>query len=81
LYGGLRGENNPAINTSLLQLPVGQNGAPVSYTLNKGPYMEGSVGVGNVFKIFRIDMVERFNYLNNPDVPQFGVRVSASFDF
>jgi hypothetical protein len=81
LYGGLRGENNPAINTSLLQLPVGQNGVPVSYTLNKGPYTEGSVGVGNVFKIFRIDMVERFSYLNNPDAPQFGVRVSASFDF
>jgi hypothetical protein len=81
LYGGLRGENNPVINTSLLQLPVGQNGAPVSYTLNKGPYTEGSVGVGNVFKIFRIDMVERFSYLNNPDAPQFGVRVSASFDF
>jgi hypothetical protein len=81
LYGGVRDENNPALNPSLLQYPVSQNGVPITYTLGKSPYTEGSIGIGNIFKIFRVDLVERFNYLNNPNTTRFGIRVRASFDF
>jgi hypothetical protein len=81
LYGGLRDENNPAFNPSLLQFPVGANGIPETYTLGKTPYTEGSIGIGNIFKIFRVDFVERFNYLNNPNTSRFGIRVGAAFDF
>jgi hypothetical protein len=81
LYGGLRDENNPSLHPSLLQYPVGQNGVPVTYTLGKAPYMEGSIGIGNIFKIFRVDLVERFDYLNNPNTTRFGIRGSALFDF
>jgi len=81
LYGGLRDENNPALNPQLLQLPLDQNGKPETFTLTKQPYVEGGIGIGNIFKIFRIDFVERFNYLNNPNVSRYGVRASAWFDF
>lgn len=80
LYGGLRDENNPALNPQLFQFPT-QNGAPQTFTLNKQPYVEGGIGIGNIFKIFRIDLIERFTYLNNPNVSRFGVRGSAWFDF
>jgi len=81
LYGGVRNENNPALNPNLLEYPVGQNGVPITYTLGKSPYTEGSIGIGNIFKIFRVDLVERFNYMNNPNTTRFGIRTRASFDF
>jgi len=81
LYGGVRNENNPTLHPSLLEYPVAQNGVPITYTLGKAPYTEGSVGIGNIFKIFRVDLVERFSYLNNPNTSRLGIRVRASFDF
>lgn len=81
LYGGLRDENNPAIDKSLLQFPVNSVGVPTTYSLNKDPYMEGSVGVGNIFKLLRVDLVRRFSYLENPVVSEWGVRARVKFDF
>ncbi|HTD39758.1 MAG TPA: DUF5686 family protein [Mucilaginibacter sp.] len=81
LYGGVRDENNPSLHPSLLEYPVAQNGVPITYTLGKAPYTEGSIGIGNILKIFRVDVVERFTYLNNPNTTRFGIRASASFDF
>jgi len=81
LYGGLRDENDPALHTNLLQFPLDQNGQQQTYTLGSKPYVEGGVGIGNIFKIFRIDFVERFTYLDNPNVSRYGIRASAWFDF
>lgn len=81
LYGGLRTENNPYNDPSLLQFPVNENGVPITYALGKKPYMEGSVGVGNIFKVLRFDMVRRFNYLSNPDVSAWGFRAKVQFEF
>lgn len=81
LYGGLRNENNPALNTGLYQLPVYENGTPRTYALGNDPYMEGSVGVGNIFKLLRVDLVKRFNYLNHPEVSEWGIRARIKFDF
>jgi Family of unknown function (DUF5686)/CarboxypepD_reg-like domain len=81
LYGGLRDENNPTLNPQLLQFPLDQNGKPETFTLNKQPYVEGGIGIGNIFKIFRIDLIERFTYLDNPNVSRLGIRGSAWFDF
>ncbi|PTS95756.1 hypothetical protein DBR11_20665, partial [Pedobacter sp. HMWF019] len=81
LYGGLRDENNPAIDKSLLQFPVNSAGVPTTYSLNKDPYMEGSVGLGNIFKLLRVDLVKRFSYLEHPVVSTWGVRARVKFDF
>ncbi|RBQ09043.1 DUF5686 and carboxypeptidase-like regulatory domain-containing protein [Pedobacter miscanthi] len=81
LYGGLRNENNPNFQTGLYQLPVYENGAQRTYALGNDPYMEGSVGVGNIFKLLRVDLVKRFNYLNNPEVSEWGIRARVKFDF
>lgn len=44
-------------------------------------YWEYSLGVGNIFKIFRIDFNFRGNYLDNPDARRFGVTGTFGFNF
>jgi hypothetical protein len=80
LWGGLRDQNDPDKHPELLRFPV-VNGRPITYTLNNGPYMEGSVGVGNIFKLIRLDLVRRFSYLDHPDAPKWGLRTFVKFDF
>ncbi len=44
-------------------------------------YWEYSFGVGNIFKIFRIDFNFRGNYLQNPDARPFSVTGTFGFNF
>ena len=44
-------------------------------------YYEYSLGIGNIFKIFRIDFNFRGNYLENPNARAFGVTGSFGFSF
>ena len=81
LYGSLRDENNPNKNPDLFQFPKNSDGVTTTQSLDRTPYVEGSIGVGNIFKILRVDMVKRFNYLNNPEVSEWGIRARVKFDF
>lgn len=80
IYGGIREENNPDKNPGLIKFPV-TNGQTTTFSLNRKPYIEGSVGIGNIFKIFRVDLVRRFNYKENPNISTWGVRARFKFDF
>jgi hypothetical protein len=81
LYGALRDENNPTQNNQLLKFPVDANGVTNTYSLEDKPYLEGSVGIGNIFKFFRVDLVKRFSYLDHPNTSDLGVRGQFKFDF
>jgi hypothetical protein len=81
LYGGIREENNPALNTSLFELPQTELGQPSTFFLERVPYVEGSVGIANIFKLFRVDLVKRFTYLNNPGVAEWGIRARFKLEF
>jgi hypothetical protein len=81
LFGNLTVGNNPAKQSDLFKFPVQADGTPVTYTLDRTPYIEGSVGVGNILKIFRVDLVRRFTYLNNPNISPYGIRVRFRLDF
>jgi hypothetical protein len=48
---------------------------------DKEMYYEYSLGVGNIFKILRIDFNFRGNYLDNPDARKFGVTGTFGFHF
>lgn len=50
-------------------------------TPDKEMYYEYSLGVGNIFKILRIDFNFRGNYLDNPDARKFGVTGTFGFHF
>ncbi|MCL5127618.1 MULTISPECIES: DUF5686 and carboxypeptidase-like regulatory domain-containing protein [unclassified Algibacter] len=77
VIGGLSDENIALNNTGL------PNSIPLSAP-NKNPYYEYGFGIGNIFKVFRIDFNFRGNYLNEttyPDARKFGITGSFGFNF
>lgn len=81
LYGGMRDENNPAKNPKTVRFPTDDLGNPTTFTLDGKPYMEASLGIGNIFKLLRLDVVRRLSYLDHPDVPKWGIRGRVRFEF
>jgi len=80
LYGGLRAENNPALTSGLYNFPVPSSGTTGTYTLGSIPYTEAGVGIGNIFKVLRVDGIRRFNYLDHPGVSKYGVKFTLNLD-
>jgi hypothetical protein len=78
LYGGLRNENNPLYSANLFKLPTTSNG---TYSLGSVPYTEAGAGIGNIFKLLRVDVVRRFNYLDHPGVSPYVIKFSINPDF
>lgn len=81
VYGGLRDENNPTYNNKVYTWQTNKEGDISSFTFGSEPYMEASVGLSNIFKILRVDMVKRLNYLDHPNMSEWGVRARIKFDF
>ena len=69
VYGSISDENR-AINASGLIYNAPEKG-----------YWEYSAGIGNIFKLFRVDFAWRGNYLNVPDTNRFSVKGSFGFNF
>jgi len=81
LYGGVTDQNNPDLNPGLFSYPVASDGTQSTFTLEKKPYIEASIGCSNILRIFRVDLIKRITYLDHPNVSSFGVRVQFRFDF
>ncbi|PVH25030.1 DUF5686 family protein [Sphingobacterium corticibacter] len=81
IYGGLRDSNNPDISDQVYAWQRNSDGDISSFTFAGSPYMEASFGVANIFKILRIDAVKRLTYLDQPNVPTWGIRARFKFDF
>jgi hypothetical protein len=81
LYGGVRDENDPAKTSGLYLFPAASNKTYGTYALGHTPYTEAGVGIGNIFKFLRFDLIRRFNYLDHPGVSPYSVKVSFSPDF
>lgn len=82
IYGGLRNENNPTYNPdNVYTWQTNSDGEVSSFTFGSQPYMEASAGLSNIFKVLRVDVVKRLNYLDHPSVAEWGVRARIKFDF
>ena len=81
LYGGVRPSNRPENNKELINFPTDKYGNTTTYALDKQPYIEVSVGVENIFNLIRVDVVKRLNYLDHPNVSEYGIRARMNFDF
>jgi hypothetical protein len=83
LYGGVRDENNPAVTNGLLKFPSDNiTGQQTTFAFKKStPYVEVSVGIANIFKLIRVDLVKRLTYTDNPGVSVWGIRTRVRFDF
>ncbi len=88
IYGAMSDDNNPELNPDKIQFPVNAEGVPTTYTFDdRIPYIEYGFGVYNIFKLIRIDMIKRVNYLDKPTVSSFlgkkgwGIRGSVKVEF
>jgi hypothetical protein len=81
MYGGLREENNPKKNEDAFKFPTNTLGQTTTFVPDGKPYMEASAGIANIFKLFRVDLVKRLTYLDNPGVAKWGIRTRVKFDF
>jgi len=71
LFGGVNAQNR-----ELLIFP------PNLFTLTpKKPYAEAGVGVENIFKVLRFDIIWRLTYRDNPNISNFGLRGTLQFTF
>jgi hypothetical protein len=57
------------------------NASSLTYLAPEKPYWEYGFGVGNIFKVFRIDCTWRGNYRNLPETNNFTVKGSFGFYF
>ena len=57
------------------------NASSLTYLAPEKPYWEYGFGVGNIFKVFRLDCTWRGNYRNLPDTNNFTVKGSFGFYF
>ena len=80
LFGGVSSENNPLLNPNQMKFPT-TDGVTSTFVLNGTPYVEASAGVGNIFKVLRLDVVKRFTYLDHAGISTWGIRGRVKFDF
>ena len=71
VYGTVTDEN--------ININVTQPG--LVYQAPQKPYWEYSAGIGNIFKVFRIDCAWRANYRDLPDTSNFTIKGSFGFYF
>ncbi len=57
------------------------NASGLTYNAPDKVYWEYHVGIGNIFKVLRVDAAWRGNYLEMPDARKFAVRASFGFYF
>lgn len=78
LYGNLTTTNDPSLseNSDLPGYPVNADGTQATFPLNF--YMETSFGVGNIFKLMRVDVVKRWTEVDRVDVSS-NINIRATF--
>ena len=80
LYGSVANDNRPSLENNLFRFPTEISGVPLTYTLDRKPYIEAGIGLSNILKIFRVDLIRRFTYTTNPNISKMGIRVQFRFD-
>lgn len=70
-----------AVYGTISQNNIDLNASNIVYRAPEDVYWEWSVGVGNIFRVFRVDFNFRGNYLDNPEARDFGITGSFGFSF
>lgn len=91
LWGTLTDKNNPFLaknagNSRLFYFPgeFRKDGTfkYQSRVMDKNkPYFEVVAGIHNIFKILHVEYVRRLNYLDNPDIDKWGIRIMLRMTF
>ncbi len=70
-----------AVYGTISQENIDLNASNIVYHAPEEIYWEWSVGVGNIFRVFRLDFNFRGNYLDSPNARDFGVTGVFGFSF
>ena len=81
LYGALGEKNTPSATNNLLAFPTDANKKPLTQSLGNVPYMETSVGIGNIFGFLRVEYIWRLTYKDLPYVQKMGVKLMINAEF
>jgi hypothetical protein len=57
------------------------NASNINYLAPNKPYIEYNVGIGNIFKVFRLDFSWRGNYRDVPNANNFAIKGAFGFHF
>ena len=66
LFGSVSDTNNPELNPNLPGFPKNADGSQATFALDR--YIETSIGIGNIFGFFRVDLVKRWTELDRAGV-------------
>lgn len=75
-WGHLSRRNDPSHSTNVLKFPN-----PSSVAMGSTPYMECSVGLENILRLFSIHYTWRLTYRNRPDISHGGLQWGMHFNF
>ena len=89
IWGSLSDKHNPELNPELIQFSTNpDNGESFTNPLEADrPFLEYGIGISNIFKFIRVDMVKRANYLEHQNVENLfnvrglGLRVKLKVEF
>jgi hypothetical protein len=81
IYGQVSDRNQPTTGSGLYKFPTYADGTPLTYTLESKPYVEAGVGIANIFKVLRVELIRRFTYLDHPQTNKYGVRLTGVLQF
>ncbi len=80
VIGSISDENVTMNTPAFLALPLSSID-PNGIAPKQKPYIEYSAGVGNIFKVFRLDFIWRGTYRDVPNANNFGIKGSFGFYF
>lgn len=83
VYGTITQENVDVNNPALISLPS-LGGLDITNPKVVAPsevYYEYNAAIGNIFKVFRMDLFWRGSYLDRPGANKFGIKGSFGFTF
>lgn len=88
IWGSLSDKHDPSQRPELIQYNINENGDPFTYALQgHKPYVEYGIGLYNIFKVIRLDLVKRANYLDHPNIEKLwgvdglGARIRLKIEF
>ena len=80
-YGKLSNKNNPYISDQVIRFDTHQKGYIMTNILDERPYVEGYIGLDNIFKVLKVEYHKRLSYRELPNIAKSRFNVSLHLNF
>lgn len=79
--GRLSAQNDPSLSPTVIEFEKDENGNTLTHPMNQGMYTEGYFGLDNIFKVLKIQYIQRLSYKKSPTALKDQIRFSLDFSF